>query len=67
MLDLFEESKMDTQVKPRCRLVGTDGNVFCLAGRVGAALRKAGQPERAREFFSALMTCKSYEEARHGQ
>ena len=36
--------------KPRCKLVGTDGNVFAIIGAVRRALVAAGEPERAREF-----------------
>lgn len=50
-------------VRPRCVLVGTDSNVFALAGRVGQALRKAGQYDKAREFTEKLPQCKSYDEA----
>ena len=47
-------------IKPKCKLVGTDGNVFCLAGKVMAALRKAGYPEKSKEFSDALNKCPSY-------
>jgi hypothetical protein len=49
--------------KPRCKLVGTDGNVFALAGRVTSALNKAGQADQAKEFSERLWECKSYDEA----
>ena len=49
--------------KPKCKLVGTDGNVFALAGRVSLALKKAGQPDKAHEFQSKLFQCGSYDEA----
>jgi len=52
-----------TTDKPRCELVGTDGNVFALSGRVRDALRKAGQHERAKEFMDKLKGCRSYDEA----
>jgi len=49
--------------KPKCKLVGTDGNVFALAGVVSRCLKKAGQPEKATEFTSKLFQCGSYDEA----
>ena len=49
--------------KPSCKLVGTDGNVFALAGRVKQALRKAGQSDKAEEFVKKLPACRSYDEA----
>ena len=51
------------QKKPRCKLVGTDGNVFALAGRVGRALRRAGMSDKAKEFSNKLLQCESYDEA----
>lgn len=52
-----------TQKKPKCVLVGTDGNVFALAGRVRRALKEAGQHDKADEFSEKLRECKSYDEA----
>jgi hypothetical protein len=39
---------MAKQLKPRCRLIGTDGNVFALSRRVTQALKKAGQADKAK-------------------
>ena len=50
-------------MKPKCRLSGTDGNVFAQAGRVSQALKKAGQADKAEEFQSKLVKCQSYDEA----
>lgn len=52
-----------TFVKPRCKLVGTDGNVFALAGRVGSALKRAGYRDEANEFYGRLTNCASYDDA----
>lgn len=49
--------------KPVCELIGTDGNVFTLAGKVTKALRKAGLHEEAKEFSGKLQQCTSYDEA----
>jgi len=51
------------QSKPKCKLTGTDGNVFALAGRVTACLKKANLPDQAKEFSSKLFSCGSYNEA----
>jgi hypothetical protein len=48
--------------KPRCRLVGTDGNVFAILGTVKRALERAGQRERASEFVAKAMRSKSYDD-----
>ena len=47
---------------PRCKLVGTNGNVFDIIGRVGKSLRDAGRPELATEFTRKAMGCGSYDE-----
>ena len=47
--------------KPRCKLLGRDGNVYCIIGYVRVALKKAGMPERADEFSKAALTCQSYD------
>lgn len=46
----------DTQEKPKCQLVGIDGNVFSIIGAVSRALKKAGQPEKAKEFQERAMS-----------
>jgi hypothetical protein len=47
--------------RPTCRLVGTDGNVFAVIGRVRQALLEAGQPERAAEFVRRAFASRSYD------
>ena len=49
--------------KPKCKLTGTDGNVFALAGQVTRALKKAGQFDMVNDFTSKLFQTKSYDEA----
>ena len=49
--------------KPKCKLVGTDGNVFALAGKVSEVLKQAGQADEAKDFQSKLFKCHSYDEA----
>lgn len=48
--------------KPKCRLVGTDGNVFAIIGTVSQALKRARLPEKAMEFESRAMDSSSYDE-----
>jgi hypothetical protein len=50
------------RTKPVCVLVGTDGNVFAVIGRVRAALIAAGQPDRASEFVKQAFAAGSYDE-----
>jgi len=48
--------------KPVCRLVGEDGNVFAIIGRVRRTLRTAGQPGQAQEFADRAFSAGSYDE-----
>ena len=47
---------------PKCKLVGTDGNVFVLIGRVSQCLKKAGQPEKAKEMSERAFKAGSYDD-----
>lgn len=47
--------------KPKVKLIGQDGNVFAIIGRVSAALKKAGFPEKAKEFADAAFKADSYD------
>ena len=47
--------------KPPCRLIGTDGNVFSIIGRVRRALVADGQEDRAREFVEKAFRSGSYD------
>lgn len=50
-------------VKPKCKLVGTDGNVFALSAKVSQALKRAGYPSKASEFCNRVFQSKSYDAA----
>lgn len=54
---------MSNESKPRCKLAGTDGNVFALASKVSLALKDAGKHDEAKEFSNKLLSCGSYDEA----
>ena len=54
---------VQTKPKPKCVLVGTDGNVFALAGKVGKTLKRAQMFDEAKEFYARLPQCGSYDEA----
>ena len=45
--------------KPKCVLIGADGNVFNLAALVMNTLRKAGMKEQAKEVAATLFKCGS--------
>lgn len=48
--------------KPECQITGEDGNVFFIIGRVSKALKRDGQPERAKEFVQKATAATSYDE-----
>ncbi len=51
-------------MKPKCRLIGEDGNIFNLMGIVSRTLKEAGEPEKADEMFKRITTeAKNYDEA----
>lgn len=53
----------NVESKPKCKLIGEDGNIFNLAGIVSRSLRNAGQEDKAKEMTSKLYACGSYDEA----
>ena len=42
--------------KPKCKLAGEDGNAFAIMGRVKAALTKAGQKDKIKEYMERAMS-----------
>ena len=48
--------------KPTCKLIGEDGNVFAIIGKVSSTLKKAGQKEQAEEFKNKAFNAGSYDE-----
>ena len=54
---------MTTQEKPKCRLTGTDSNIFALVGKVAKTLKRAGRREQAEEMANRVFASGSYHEA----
>lgn len=51
-------------MKPKCRLVGEDGNIFHLMGLASKALKEAGLRDESREMTQRITSgAQSYEEA----
>jgi hypothetical protein len=48
--------------KPVCKLLGEEGNVFAIIGRVSATLKRAGLEEQANEFRDKAFNAGSYDE-----
>lgn len=49
--------------KPRCKLIGQDGNIFNLIGIASRSLRHAGLADKAKEMAEKVTHCGSYTEA----
>lgn len=46
---------------PKCKLIGTDGNVFAIIGNVSTSLKKAGLRDKADEFTNKAFNAESYD------
>ncbi len=56
-----ESQSPKTDIK--CKLVGTDGNIFALLGRAHEALWNGGRHDLIEPLTQAIFSSKSYEEA----
>lgn len=52
----------ETTKKPKCKLIGKNGNAWNLMALVAKSLEKAGQGDRVNEMMKKVMSGKSYEE-----
>jgi len=59
-MEVERDSTTPEARKPRCKLVGSDGNVYAIIGHVAKALKADGQEDRAREWIECAMSQKSY-------
>lgn len=50
-------------MKPKCKLVGNDGNIFNLMGIATKTLKEEGLREKSDEMVKRIMNSKSYDEA----
>lgn len=53
---------MENRSKPRCKMIGEDGNIFFILGRARETLKANGQGDQAKEVSERVMTCGSYDE-----
>ncbi|MFW6046341.1 MAG: hypothetical protein ACOCP4_00860 [Candidatus Woesearchaeota archaeon] len=49
--------------KPKCKLIGEDGNIFSLVGKASKILVQNGMNQSAREMENRVFESNSYEEA----
>ncbi len=54
---------MSEELKPKCKLIGEDGNIFFILGRVGRVLKDNGMADKAKECSDRVMASGSYEQA----
>ena len=50
-------------MKPKCKLVGENGNIFNLMGIAARTLKRAGLREEAEEMVDRITKSQSYDEA----
>lgn len=55
--------KEKNMAKPKCKLIGEDGNIFNLAGKVASTLKKADMEEEAKRMTEEVLASNSYNEA----
>lgn len=53
----------DKMSKPKCKLVGTDGNIFALIVKASGALKKNGMKDEAEKMTNEVFDASSYDEA----
>lgn len=49
--------------KPTVKLIGEDGNIFFIMGKVARELKRNGMRAEADEYTNKVLNCKSYNEA----
>lgn len=52
----------DPKTEVIVKLIGEDGNVFAIIGRVAGNLKRAGYRDEAKEFQTTALKCSSYNE-----
>lgn len=61
---ISDESDIDKKIKPKCALIGEDGNIFNLMGIASRTLKRNGMREEATEMCNRITGgAKSYDEA----
>lgn len=63
----IEEQIADLEIqknkRPKCQIIGADGNIFNVMGIASQTLKRSGMPEEAREMCSRVTSSGSYEKA----
>jgi hypothetical protein len=48
--------------KVKVKLIGEDGNVFNIIGKVSKALKRNGESDKSAEYTSKAFSCETYDE-----
>ncbi|MBR1383066.1 MAG: hypothetical protein IJ555_04555 [Ruminococcus sp.] len=59
----IDEPQEQEKVKPKCPLIGADGNIFNLMGMASRTLKRNGMADEAKEMCSKVTSSGSYAEA----
>ncbi|HEC65959.1 MAG TPA: hypothetical protein ENI23_11760 [bacterium] len=51
------------ELKPKAKIINSNGNIFNLLAIAGQALFTAGYPEKKKEMLARVKNCHSYDEA----
>ena len=51
------------KIKPKCALIGEDGNIFNLMGIASRTLKRNGMNEQAKEMCTRITRSRSYDQA----
>lgn len=54
---------MENKIKPKCALIGEDGNIFNLMGIASRTLKQNNLKEESKEMIDRITNSHSYDEA----
>ena len=61
---IYESQEQEQEkVKPKCPLIGADGNIFNLMGMASRTLKRSGMTNEAKEMCDRITSSGSYDEA----
>lgn len=59
----IEDSEIPKNKRPKCLIIGADGNIFNVMGAASKTLKSSGMSEESKELCSRVTSSGSYEEA----
>lgn len=59
----IEDLEIPKNKRPKCPIIGADGNIFNVMGAASKTLKSSGMSEKSREMCSRVTSSGSYEEA----